>query len=367
MGYTVGEIAICPSRNDCGRLPLAFRPEEFSVFKTWNIVDHHLYAGNTGHYYWECKAIASELLSRGMNVRIFASKSAPAAAQFPGSRVYPTFSQHSYRIPNNTWGKAKNFLVSGRLFSRDLSQAQRTLFHGSLSYLPNVSGPSQLIPLIRWLMHFEDPVGPESLLLWNPTSVACIKSCGGPAQPGSKNLVLMARSTDEANQFHRVMGVRPYVLPSPVGPSERRAQIAANAEPSAREMVVSFMAGCRYEKGFMLIPEVVKLCKSLKIQFFIQANNDGCSDVDEAHFRLLTDLRGLPNVELHVGTLERDAYYDAIARSVVLIPYAPSSYRWRTSGVYDEAKYLGAPVIVAAGSWIADEVKTLGNGLVFEI
>ena len=31
-----------------------------------------------------------------------------------------------------------------------------------------------------------------------------------------------------------------------------------------------------------------------------------------------------------------------------------------------EAKFLGAPVIVAAGSWIAEEVKSLGNGLVFE-
>ena len=42
---------------------------------------------------------------------------------------------------------------------------------------------------------------------------------------------------------------------------------------------------------------------------------------------LLTDLRGLPNVELHEGVLERDAYYDAIARSIVLIPYVPNFYQ----------------------------------------
>src|SRR5262249_52157667 len=86
----------------------------------------------------------------------------------------------------------------------------------------------------------------------------------------------------------------------------------------------------------------------------------------EADFRLVTDLRGLPNVDLHVGPLERDAYYDAIARSIVLIPYVPGPYQWRTSGVYGEAKFLGAPVIVAAGSLVCNEVKSLGKGLVFE-
>jgi len=50
----------------------------------------------------------------------------------------------------------------------------------------------------------------------------------------------------------------------------------------------------------------------------------------------------------------------------VLMPYTPGSYRWRSSGVYNEAKFLGAPVIVGADSWMAEEVKSLGNGLVFE-
>jgi glycosyltransferase involved in cell wall biosynthesis len=100
----------------------------------------------------------------------------------------------------------------------------------------------------------------------------------------------------------------------------------------------------------------------LDIRFFIQAKDEGHPD----DAGLLTHLRALPNVELHDGVLERDAYYDAIARGIVLIPYDPNHYRWRLSGVYAEAKFLGAPVIVAAGSWIAEEVKSFGNGLVFE-
>ena len=113
----------------------------------------------------------------------------------------------------------------------------------------------------------------------------------------------------------------------------------------------------------MYIPDVVKLCMPLNVRFFIQAKYEGHHDV----LRLLTELRGLPNVELHEGVLERNQYHDAVARSVVLIPYNPVPYdKGRTSGVYGEAKFLGAPVIVAAGSWIAEEVKFFGNGLVFE-
>jgi len=112
---------------------------------------------------------------------------------------------------------------------------------------------------------------------------------------------------------------------------------------------------------------VVTLCKPLNIRFVIQAKKDGAPGIDSGiDLHLLNALRGLPNVELHEGVMARDAYYDAIAKSVVLIPYAPNRYQWRTSGVYLEAKFLGAPVIVAAGSSFAEEVKSLGNGLVFE-
>jgi hypothetical protein len=128
-------------------------------------------------------------------------------------------------------------------------------------------------------------------------------------------------------------------------------------------MVVSFVAGARRERGALHIPDVVKLCAPLEIRFFIQVKDEGDIEVD---LRPLTALRGLPNVELHEGVLGRDTYHDAIAGSVVLIPYVPNNYRWRSSGVYVDAKFLGAPVIVAADSWMADEVKSLGNGLVFE-
>jgi hypothetical protein len=47
---------------------------------------------------------------------------------------------------------------------------------------------------------------------------------------------------------------------------------------------------------------------------------------------------------------------------VVLLAYHPEAYRFRDSGVYHEAKCLDAPVLVSAGTWMADEVANAGNG-----
>ena len=62
--------------------------------------------------------------------------------------------------------------------------------------------------------------------------------------------------------------------------------------------------------------------------------------------------------------MKPEDYYTALANSIVLLPYRADRYRWRSSGVYFEAKYLGAPMIVAPGIWMADEVAAAGNGIV---
>jgi hypothetical protein len=367
----------------CGLFPFSVGPRRpvmtadrwfrEAMFKVWNIVDTGLRTQSTGHHYWETKALADELLIRHADVGIFCCKNAPMG-RFPGVRVHPTFSLYYYTSISNdpSWGVLENFVVHNRSFQRDLLQVERSLFHGSLTFFPTLS-ERQLLGTIRWLSHFDDHARPravatlEALADWsdsNPSARIYRSLWADCPAAVKKDLALTVREAGTADQFHRLLGVRPYVLPSPLGAHAKRAQIAANVgAPPHGSMIVSFVGGSRLERGTMLIPDVVKLCAESDIRFFIQAKSGSHSGVDLAQ---LTALRGLPNVELHEGVLERDAYHDAIARSVVLIPYAPNHYRWRSSGVYVEAKFLGAPVIVAAGSCMAEEVKVLGNGLVFE-
>jgi glycosyltransferase involved in cell wall biosynthesis len=343
------------------------------MIKAWNIIDTGLRTQSTGHHYWETKALTDELLLRRADVRIFTCKNAPIE-RFPGVRVHPTFSLYYYTSISNdpSWGVLENFVVHNRSFQRDLLQVEQSLFHGSLTFFPTLS-EHQLLGTIRWLAHFDDHARPkavvtlEALADWsesNPSARIYRSLWTNCPAAVKKNLVLTVRERGTAGQFYRLLGVRPHVLPSPLGAHEKRVQIAANVGASPHgPLLVSFVGGSRLERGTMLIPDVVKLCAESDVRFFIQAKSRSDPGVDLGQ---LTALRGLPNVELHEGVLERDTYHDAIARSVVLIPYAPDHYLWRSSGVYVEAKFLGAPVIVAAGSWMAEEVKVMGNGLVFE-
>ena len=128
-------------------------------------------------------------------------------------------------------------------------------------------------------------------------------------------------------------------------------------------MVVSFVGGARRERGAALLPEIVKRCASPAVQFFIQVRAEADPTFDP---NILRALSGQPHVRIHNGAMPREDYYDVIANSVALIAYDPESYRWRDSGVYHEAKMLDAPALVSAGTWMEDDVKTLGNGLVID-
>jgi glycosyltransferase involved in cell wall biosynthesis len=128
-------------------------------------------------------------------------------------------------------------------------------------------------------------------------------------------------------------------------------------------LVVSFVAGARRERGTAFIPDVVEQCDPLGVRFLIQASD---AAYRTAGTQSLKVLRGRPNVDFHEGDLPREQYNDWIAKSVVLLPYSPERYQSRSSGVYLEAKGFGAPVIVPAGTWMAEEVSRWGNGLVFK-
>jgi hypothetical protein len=174
---------------------------------------------------------------------------------------------------------------------------------------------------------------------------------------------IFGRTRRIAEMFATDIGMPSYVCPYPC-PDD----LVASREPSPPDepdapMVVSFVGGTRKERGAELIADVVRQCSGLGIRFFIHVGHGGDTNTDT---KMLTALSAQPLVRVHDGPLERRDFYAAIANSVVLLPYRPQEYRWRDSGVYCEATLLDAPALVTAGTWMADEVKAHGNGLVIE-
>jgi hypothetical protein len=335
--------------------------------KAWNIMDPSLASGVTGHHHWEAKAFADELVRRGEKVRIFTNMNAPDPAPFAGSEIIPTFSTTVYGTVSNdpVWSATETFVVHNRSFERDLLRLDPSMFEDAITLFPTLS-ENQCLGLVRWLAKFpvekrprvavslrapQEFVPSNSRAQYYRAVLPRFLSQGGPG------IAIFSRTTPSAAMFEKLLGTPINVFPF-LAPDDllTRRQPA----PTNGPMVVSFVGGARRERGSAHLPDIVARCAGLGVQFFIQVRSEGV----QFDPNILRALSGLPHVRLHDGPMARNEYYDAIANSVVLLAYHPESYRWRDSGVFHEAKLLDAPVLVAAGTWMEQDVKALGNGLV---
>ena len=343
------------------------------MFRTWNIISDLLSHDIVGHYLWEPKLLVKELLDRGAAVRVAGHRSIKAD-QVPGALAIPAFALHHEASVSRdqNWQHLENFVIHNLDYQKGLNGLDPGLFPEALTLMLDVSD-QQLLGTIRWFSKFEASRRPnvviilQGLFSWpaGNRGLQLFRDVWRDCPPFFKEQVrVCSRSEMSADRHARILGVRPHVLPSALGPTEKEIRrTRERIGPQGEAMIVSFLAGARSERGATLVPEVVKQSAALGVQFMIQA-------VDAVHRKAGVDslsvLRGHPSVRFHEGPLPRDEYNDWIAQSVVLLPYSPDRYKSRNSGVYLEAKGLGAPVIVPAGTSIADEVARLRNGLVFE-
>jgi hypothetical protein len=341
-------------------------------FKSWNILDSALIKNANGHHYWENRGLADELLRRGETVRLISHRDAPTAEEFPGVPIVPVFSLFLYESvsKDRTWKKLENFVVHNRAFAQDLARLNPALFEDSLALFPMV-GDGQLLGIVRWLSSFRGANGPRAAACliapweWTRTdhSTGLYKTLWKDCPPDVKDrIAIFGRTPQNAEMFAQHVGMPAHVYPYPI--PEGLAEARPSPERKAHDgIVVSFVGGARKHRGGEFIADVVRQCGGSGVRFFIQARHGQDSDIDEQKLIALSDL---PYVRVHEGPLERRDYYREIANSVVLLAYHPAAYRFRDSGVYHEAICLDAPVLVSAGTWMADEVAAAGNGLVID-
>lgn len=343
------------------------------MFKSWNIVDSGLNANAAGHHFWEAKTLADELVRRGETVRIFSHRNGPAAEQFAGAQVIPTFSLFLYNkiSKDPVWSTIENFVVHNRTFLQELSSLDPSSFRDSLTLCTTI-GENHLLAIFRWLETFPAGARPKVAVClrtpseWSKTNRSANfyrtlwKECPADIK---KQVALFARTPQNAQMFETHAGMPARVFPYPT-PKDLLAMRPDAAPASNGAMVVSFVGGARRERGGALIADVVRQCAGSGVQFVVQVRGGEDSGLDAR--ALASALSNQPHVRLLDGLLEREDYYRSIAGSVVLLAYQPNLYRWRDSGVYNEAKLLDAPSLVSAGTWMGDEVAALGNGLVIK-
>ncbi len=182
----------------------------------------------------------------------------------------------------------------------------------------------------------------------------------------SQNRFRFYATTDKlARQFNR-LGVVPFdVLPFPV---DHRALQREPARQSPQQLRVTCAGYLRREKGKMWASSLVhRLWESElapgHIQLVVQTNERQArrmlpqKAMETPRFR--TSLRGVGSdaIVWLRHPLTREAYLDLIrASDIALFLHDGIAYYTRCSGVLVEMLAAGVPVLVPAGSWLADQV-----------
>jgi glycosyltransferase involved in cell wall biosynthesis len=344
-------------------------PSGGRVSRTWNIIDSGLSGLATGHHYWEAEALSTELARRGVRARILCSRVGPLP-NLPHAELLQLLPLSYYDSVSDdpNWGFLENFVLHNRSYQRALSALRTPDISGSLIVMLSMS-PWQFLGAVRWLSGFDDHDRPKSVIVLEPVrnwsadnrSVAAYRDIWAHCPQGVKtDIAFGVRLPALSEGFGPIFGTPPHVLPQPFRFPPPDVLARAISARASEPITFAFLGGARRERGAHLIPEIVARCSEMPVGFLVQARRANPDfEIDR-----LTALGARPNVRLCTGPLALGDYYGLIAQSVVLLPYDAERYLLRSSGVYHEAKCLGAPVVVSPGTWMAEEVAVEGNGIV---
>ncbi len=208
-----------------------------------------------------------------------------------------------------------------------------------------------------------------NLLYYTKVHQAFFDACR--AYPDTAKMRYYTDTDELAADYGDLTGFDFRVLPIPF-----RAELIPQA-PDLRTndgaLKILFLGDVREEKGFQLLPGLVKALfendiKTGRMRFIIQAG----IHPDEASPALRGALEELEkyspeHVELvgREGFLTPSEYYVLLGSSdVVLCPYLADFYRARSSGILAEAIVAGKPTVVRAGTWLARQQRR-GSGETF--
>lgn len=122
-------------------------------------------------------------------------------------------------------------------------------------------------------------------------------------------------------------------------------------------VIFGFFGGLRAEKGAALLAETIPafVHRYPETRFIIHAPARG----KESNLLVAQSLGRIPQVELINSPFKvKDEYFSHFCKAgCILLPYSPTEYALRTSGIFIEALGLGRLVITTNGTWMAEELQ----------
>jgi glycosyltransferase involved in cell wall biosynthesis len=336
-----------------------------------------------GHYLGYAMRIAQAAAEKNIATIIVASAQAESTLTSIGTRIIPELELDYWQemCPPAGRDSHDHLAQSAERFATALDRIQREemLLDSDILFFPYIN-MAEVMGLARWRRHAG--ITPRTVLLFRRDLDeqgidAAIGARAGAgllrqaladlyAAGGGERLRLFTDSDNLTEEHSQTLHRRFQTAPIPVDPAlfGRRPARAGNS------CTALYLGDARTEKGYAVLPSIARTFRgalsSGRLKMIIQSNfNLPGGEPGIAAARDL--LSSLPNV-----VLLRDAVSDApyndylLSADLILLPYQVDRYISRTSGVLAEAICAGVPAIVPQGTWLADQVRRHGAGVVYQ-
>jgi hypothetical protein len=186
------------------------------------------------------------------------------------------------------------------------------------------------------------------------------------ACPGSDRIRLFTDSDNLTEEHAQALRRRFQTAPIPVDP----ALFAPRSGRSGSSATIVYLGDARTEKGYARLPAIAYALKadlsSGHVQMIVQSNFNvprGEPGIAAARDFLST----VPNVTLLRHSISEQDYNDYLSSAdLIVLPYQVDRYISRTSGILAEAICAGVPAIVPQGTWLADQIRRHGAGIIYD-
>lgn len=324
-----------------------------------------------GHHYNLDFGLVGELRRLGVPYRLFVNQRVtPDLAERLGAE--PGFDFHPYlRSSEDRYIRdfEDYFILNERAFSDLMALSDTVDLSDSLIVVHTVTN-RMLLGLARWLSAGRLP-GSSKLALVLPHvsgfaegeplswDAAFYRHAFNQLRPHHAHgqVMLLTLSELQAREFATLAEAPVEVMPYPNPASGWFRDRATVKRPPRAKRRILFCGEATMRKGFHLLAEIIRVVGGARsdVEFAVQLN--GWQSDNERMTEFQKFARARYDTKTITGFVDEDSYYRLIEDAdAILLPYQSLVYRKGTSAVFEEAMYLGKPVIVPPETMMAEQL-----------
>jgi glycosyltransferase involved in cell wall biosynthesis len=320
--------------------------------------------GEMSHHFYAASALVDEAKSLGMRWMLGANANASPAVLRLGAAPHFQVSGYHHAPEREREKEMETTSLCNAITLHDLLRLEYAhLQRHDLVFFPAITA-NMILGVAQWIATFPAEQAPcfgmclMFQLNWHVSGR--VSEVGElfyrqafPFIPaGVRDRVVYTCETDGlADEYEPLAGTRPLVAPIPT----IQPLIAGDGHAAGDGKPIVFLGYAKAEKGFHLLPEIVTavLERRPETRFVVQLMGHDAALLDRVRGSLSVHGDVVRFVE---GAVPRHRMVEIMqSAGLVLMPYDRRTYRTRGSAIFTEARSVGVPMVLPAGTAVAQE------------